>query len=362
MAFTDYFSILEVHLTASDDVIKAAYRKLCQRYHPDNMGNEKMLSLVSEAYKVLTDRDQKQRYISSYMEHYGLGTPIGREGWKRSMYDYSIQPLRRIVLEYLFFIKNGAYEEAYDMLSRYNRKHLFKKDFIQWQRLISRIHELREFDCTYSEGGIIDFSDSKYLKGQKYIRFKVKVIERNALLDRTEEDYFTRLLVSEDGEWKVLLSQTHLKPVIKKYRKIVDVHQRHQNPLTAEKRGRDFAYATGYVTRQTFLDNCEYEHLRYSRYDTSFSVIGLKVADKKAVSGVRSVLENNTRILDSITYIKRGWFLILLPETDDKKGEAARRKLMVLVDEDCGKDKIESGRCIMQQYKSIKALLNEVMG
>lgn len=62
----DYYKILEIPRTASQDEIKKAYRKLALKYHPDkNPGDdsaEAKFKQVSEAYEVLSDEQKKQIY------------------------------------------------------------------------------------------------------------------------------------------------------------------------------------------------------------------------------------------------------------------------------------------------------------
>ena len=62
----DYYTILGVNKDATDKDIKSAYRKLSMKFHPDrNPGNkeaEEKFKEVAEAYRVLSDKDLKQRY------------------------------------------------------------------------------------------------------------------------------------------------------------------------------------------------------------------------------------------------------------------------------------------------------------
>lgn len=66
----DYFEVLEVSRTASDDEIKAAYRRLAMRWHPDrNNGSqesEEKFKALTEAYDVLRDPQKRAVY-----ERYG---------------------------------------------------------------------------------------------------------------------------------------------------------------------------------------------------------------------------------------------------------------------------------------------------
>lgn len=62
----DYYRILEVSANALEAEIKAAYRRLSKKYHPDvNPGNkeaEKRFQEISEAYAVLGDCEKRKQY------------------------------------------------------------------------------------------------------------------------------------------------------------------------------------------------------------------------------------------------------------------------------------------------------------
>lgn len=65
MEFNDYYKTLGVDADADDKAIKAAYRRLARKFHPDVSAEEDaeaQFKAVSEAYEVLRDKDKRAEY------------------------------------------------------------------------------------------------------------------------------------------------------------------------------------------------------------------------------------------------------------------------------------------------------------
>ena len=58
----DYYEVLGVTRSASQEDIKKAFHKLAHKYHPDKGGDEKKFKEINEAYQVLSDKQKRQQY------------------------------------------------------------------------------------------------------------------------------------------------------------------------------------------------------------------------------------------------------------------------------------------------------------
>jgi len=89
----DYYQILGVLDSVSQEEIKSAFRKLAFKHHPDtNPGNEKQaeekFKEINEAYGVLRDKDERQQYDFVRRGKFaGVGYDSGYKGFQYSQQD-----------------------------------------------------------------------------------------------------------------------------------------------------------------------------------------------------------------------------------------------------------------------------------
>ncbi len=85
----DYYKILGVSKSASQDEIKKAYRKLALQHHPDRHGGEDVeFKKINEAYQVLSDPQKRSQYDTFGSAGYDGNHGGGGFGGQTGGYDF----------------------------------------------------------------------------------------------------------------------------------------------------------------------------------------------------------------------------------------------------------------------------------
>jgi curved DNA-binding protein CbpA len=152
----NYYEILQITPDASDEVIKAAYKALVKKYHPDNgaVNGTKKLQLLNEAYGVLSNPIRRKEYDNSLKadivqtktqkctsrqgtcnsdnnEKANAGNDISKETTSKSKLGSAVRTFVRGISQELqrnHQIEENAYYDALNM-SNYDLIQAFKKNY-----------------------------------------------------------------------------------------------------------------------------------------------------------------------------------------------------------------------------------------
>lgn len=317
----DYYKILQVHFMAEPEIIKAAYIRLSKKYHPDVsdsiLAQDKMQQ-INRAYEVLGNTEKRNEYslrwVDKYSEH---NNSFSKKYQENNNLSFSIEPAKTALIQYMKNIRSGKLEEAYNILSKYDHKKITLKDFIKWQTLVSEVFELIEFEI-----GLNAVYNNITINKNKFdicIKMDVRVVEKNYIMGRIEEDLLKKNVVLQDNEWKVFLGYTNLKGMIDKFNKLADLKKIKSSSLYQNKSLQD--------NLESFCKIAEREQMRYNRYGNIFSIIVIKGLSSYTTIEFEEMLELLLRNLDIVCKLKSDTYIILLPETDKVKARAVFDKI-----------------------------------
>lgn len=192
----NYYEILEIKENASAEVIKAAYKALAKKYHPDtrsksNYDSQKTMADINEAYEVLSDENKRSEYDfkrkthnDAKREQYPYNGTVCDDFKKESSSNYV-----NVNIEKNDEISEEIIDEDSGLLGKFLR--VIGKEIT---RAIQNNN--REIENSYLEGLSLDdytlIKKFKYSKGYKRAGY-VKALEQKQLLER---DYEGKLIPS----------------------------------------------------------------------------------------------------------------------------------------------------------------------
>ena len=119
--FKDYYAILEIEETVSIDEIRAAFKKMALKYHPDqNPGvdtNDKMREVI-EAHQILKDEEARKRYDKEYRKYKAFKSQSTINTYSENKADDKAEHEYVVTDDTLLRWMRNAKEQANDLLEQ----------------------------------------------------------------------------------------------------------------------------------------------------------------------------------------------------------------------------------------------------
>jgi diguanylate cyclase (GGDEF)-like protein len=326
----DYYKILQVHNLAEPEIIDSAYKRLVRKYHPDvNPGADtmEMIQMINEAYSVLKDPAKRISYNCEWEKiHHRSESSTAQDYRSFRGIEKMFVPAKYVLDDYFNSIRNKNYACCYELISELDKRNISKKDFIHWQEAVSKIYQLKEYNCEFY--GV--YRD-KLLNGVMYrdvLEFNIKTKEYNTVMDLHETDHCLKTVVAEEGTWRVFIGYEKLQPIINKFKNLNGLLNAKSviNELAQQHIKVDVA--TGLSNQRGLIEILEREIQRHDRYGNIFAMIICELdivklinpeEEKEVIDSrmktIGELLISNLRKLDVTGRWSNKALLIILPET-----------------------------------------------
>jgi len=128
MSSENFYTILGVNETATQDEIKKAYRKKAIEYHPDKGGSEEQFKKISEAYDNLGDENKRRDYDNKKNNPFANFGGFGGNPFEDFFGNQFYRQRKRSVPDKVIEINVGAIEsfKGSEKTITYQRKHSCK--------------------------------------------------------------------------------------------------------------------------------------------------------------------------------------------------------------------------------------------
>ena len=317
----NYYKDLQVDISAEAEVIEAAYKRLCKKYHPDvckDPNADGFIKRLNTAYEVLRDPIKRKNFDRQ------IGV------FAKSKAPFSINSSDNAIItaiEYFSALSRKEYSLAYDLISSKDKKNISLDDFILWQKAVSKIYSI--IDCTCCRTNISEVLKTSDFSFDEYAEINVHVYELNVLENKTVEENLTRTLLKESDNWRIFLGYQDVKLLTKKYELLADRSKVEKIMEWWLEHSEKTDLLTGLPNEIGFFDIFSVECERYRRYNNPFSIAILTISLNSTILQelgeqkiellrkiISSIIKNRLRSTDSLGIDNNLTYFLLLPETD----------------------------------------------
>lgn len=218
----DYYSILGVLPTAEDIIIRAAYRALAQRYHPDKFNGkrdeaESRMQELNEAFTVLSDPQQRKQYDEARGGRAGRSTFRDDDGVSPPGND----PLQKDWdLAVKYYPDLATHERRLFALS-WKLANTFRACMLESKAFENRARIAEETEAKYFEAyfgtneEVVRFARTLLEKGQRKAALALNEAVR-VLGNKIDPSRVISRIIRDHGLWKYVINREQIEWLLKR--------------------------------------------------------------------------------------------------------------------------------------------------
>ena len=334
--FLDHYKVLGVSVGAGIGDVTSSYKRLCRIYHPDinsDPESEELMKRINIAYAVLREklkREALMRERTAYtrlVKRYPTAEARAGAAEARKASAESAMQAYTVIHNYFKAISTFDYSEAYNCLSAYDKRHITRESFIQWRKSVARLFPMREFtvDSDSVSATVICGSDDT-LTARK---FRVRVTEENLAEGKTGSGEVEKLVVSENGEWKVYLGYRNVYELTRTFDERFETRRKKDIEGILEEYYKDLCPEHNMLSQAGMRKEVSRELYRHKRFGGTLTFLAILIKSggmreaglEELLRSVAKTINSTLRKTDTPAYLGDSVFAILFVELKKKNAE-----------------------------------------
>lgn len=285
--FSDYYRTLQVHHEAGQEVIEAAYKRLCRIYHPDVNRDPRAglrMQEINAAYEVLGDRLRRGIYHRQWLAAAAASAAAQAKPRPQPAPKPQSAPAdphergelaQRALDSFFRSLMDGRWDDAYMRLTSADRKNVPAADFREWKKAVANSYTMGSYaiklfrrlsNCTISG---VTYRD--------VFEFSVFVCDMDARTGQVSEVNYLKYVAQDAGNWRVCLGYEDVKPLILRFKYMAEDAALLDPAAVYAEAVMNRDRHTGLLSRQGFAERAEYEAVRSRRYGNIFTLALLQI-------------------------------------------------------------------------------------
>ena len=333
--------------------VTSSYKQLCRIHHPDISDDPESVELMKRiniAYTIVREklkreaafRDRAQCQRPANVRRYGGTDTRAHSAEARRTFAESEKEAYSVLDDYFKLISSFDYSGAYNLLSSHDKRYITRESFIEWRKSVARLYPMREFNIT---GGFpvatVARSGSKALYAH---RFVVAVTEDNLADDDTNSGDVEKLVIQENGAWKVFLGYMSVRELTQTF------EERFESKWKRDIENRWEEYYTGLYPEYNMLNlagmhkAASREMYRHRRFGGSvtFAALSIKAGGLRS-AGQEQLLRSAAKTIcgtlretDASAYAGDGVFALLFVGLGGKDADEIITRLVGRIRKNAG--------------------------
>ena len=234
-----------------------------------------MIVQLNLAYETLKDSKLRIKYNETKLHGYDF-----------NHIDDEIKNSKKIMASYMLYLKSEQYENAYNLITKVDKKNITLEKFMEWQEEVASIYSIGNYSIEFFKKH--ESYQTKKKKRMVAYEFDISIREKKVKDNTIQSFSFSKIVVKEKDHFQVLLDYEEIDSLINKFY-LMSIKEKNQ--ISTKK---------DILNYNQFVSVVQLEAERYRTHERDFSLIMLLINE----TNTKDIIPNSKRIIVYKVYPK----------------------------------------------------------